>query len=140
MFGRDDNKLRLADLEKQLTASQSEVLHLQQRIEEQSTSIETLSFELEDCRKQMSEYKTTITDLKANHKTDIEKKEAEVNKKVNSALASIGVAQFANENFTTTPAQRDSELLSVYLSLPKAEQYAFYVKNKEKLQKLLLTR
>jgi hypothetical protein len=58
-------------------------------------------------------------------------------KKTNSILASIGVTQFADENFAPSVAQTHEEILETLKSLTGEAATDFYRANKEKIMRAL---
>lgn len=135
MFG---NKKDLEAVSQQLEAANATNIQLETRLNEALTTIESFASKEANYKKQVSAQKAEIAAIKKAHSTELQTLEASLAKKVNISLASIGVSQFANEQFTVNPNQSDQEILNRFLSLTGTEQTEYYQKNKAAIARVQL--
>ena len=132
MFGKSkDTSFEAETLAQQLQDMQAEKLKLENKLEEAMSTIESFAASKDEHTKQLN-------NLKAVHETELKLVNDSVNRKVHSALASIGVSAFAIENFTVNSEQSDIEALKKFQSLTGDEKTVYYKNNKEKITRALL--
>ena len=95
-------------------------------------------------QKEADEQKTTIETMAVKHSVEIEelksklaKTEKSVNSKVNCALASIGVTNFAVETIYAASNTDPQVALKKFMTLSGAEKTAYYNENKELITQAL---
>ena len=93
---------------------------------------------------EIDEYKSTIETMATKHSVEIEelkyklqKTEKSVNAKVNCALASVGVTNFAVETLYNSVELTPQEALIKFQALTGGDKTEFYQKNKELITKAL---
>ena len=145
MFGTN-HKEQVTELEDQVDILISEKLILQQKLEDAVDITHTFADkekkyqkQLLDSQLQLNKVKGTITNLSEAHKVELKAIETSVNRKINAALASIGVQRFASEQFTVPSNQSDLECYNTFMNLTGNEKTEYYRKNKDKIARVQLT-
>ena len=126
MFGIG-NSNQIEELNKQLSAVQAEKLTLETRLDDLENTIHTLAQKEQNYKKQIKTHEVKLAEVMSS-----------VNKKVNIALASMGVNTFAAETFAVGSVKSDNELLAQFNTLAGTEKTAFYQKNKAAISRALL--
>ena len=128
MFNKsgDYNKLKASydGIVKELSMARNTISLLNEQVESDKDTIEELNGNMESLK---TKHSIEVEDLKL----AIANNEKSVNRKVNSALASIGVTNFAIETICTVSALTPQEALKQFQALAGGEKTEFYKKHKE---------
>jgi len=141
MFGNTKYSQEYVDgLSKQISDLNAVNTRLEASFDEANTTIEELAVEKEQLTKQITNFQTDLKALNDKHKVELTNISNSVNKKVNSALAAIGVDVFANDNFSVKVGKSDKELLTQFNGFTDpAAKTEFYNKNKVAISRALLS-
>jgi len=138
MFGSNKyTKEQYESIASQLNDAMAEKLALDSRLEQASLTIEAFAAKEANYKKVIKSHTTELDNLKLAHSEQLKKLEKSINRKVNTTLASIGVSEFAHENFSVSPKKTDQEVYNGFLALAGGEQTEYYNKNKEVIARFL---
>jgi hypothetical protein len=135
---KQDYKLQVTELTKQLEAKDLDYNKLLQRYNDTLDSVESAALEKSEVAKQLNDHKQALADADTKHAAELEAVKTSVARKINSTLASIGVTMFANENFSASPEISDQQALVEFTNLKGQEKTEYYNKNKAKITRALL--
>ena len=129
MFGKSNNKEYLAmkaqfdDKVNELAMAEKRIGRLQKETDEQKSTIETMA----------AKHSVEFEELKSK----LAKTEKSVASKVNCALASLGVSNFAVETIYSASNTTPQEALKKFLTLTGAAKTEYYNENKELITQAL---
>lgn len=137
-WNTSDYKAEADKLAKQLASVSASRLALEKELAELREGMESAAHEYLGYKEQIKSHKQALEDQKATYEAALLAAQAQVNKKVNYSLASIGVNTFANESFSVKNEPSDTECLNTFNALNGQEKTEYYNKNKAKITRALL--
>ena len=147
MFWNKRTESDFLALESEVTDLKADKIRLEALIEESTDDSESFISEKTKLVQELNDYKKQISNLKEIHRAELgahqlelEKANLTVNRKINSALASIGVNTFAIENFSVDSTLSDKETLNKFNALEGNEKTEYYRVNKYKISRALLNK
>lgn len=138
-WNRTDYKAEVEQLTKEMANLTAHNAALQKQVEEAKEAMESSANEHAGYKKQIASLKKSNEEFIAIKDIEIAQLKESVNKRINSALAVIGVSTFANESFMVNNTDvSDMECLNTFNSLAGQEKTEYYNKNKAKITRALL--
>lgn len=137
MFGLN-HKAELEALEQQLFALVSERDTLKSKLESTINATHTFAEKEMSYQRKLNDSQKKLDNTVASHKLELRKVEDSVNRKVNATLASIGVQQFAAEQFSVPVNQTDLEVFHTFMNLPDDQKSEYYKKHKDQIIRVKL--
>ena len=134
----NSRKAEISDLEAQVVFMASEKVMLENRLNEADGIIHNFAERERQHSKQLVDHQTQLIKVKEAHQIELKTVEASVNRKLNSALASIGVQQFAQEQFQVSSNSSDLECYNTFMSLNGGEQTEYYKLHKNQIARVQL--
>lgn len=131
---------RLESLTRELTSSNLRESALRNQIESFEDTIESFASVKTELESSVSNKDIEIKNLTVSLNSKLAEVEASVNRRVNSALASVGVTKFAVENIISDNNQSDKEVLNKFNSLTGDDKTKFYQANRAKITRALLVK
>ena len=123
---------------KQLNQLNIDKLALETELEQQIELVSTFASKEQAYKAKLASHKKDMDTLAETHKIELQTLANSVNRKVNSALSSIGVTQFAIENLPVESQVSAHEILKKFNELTGEAKTAYYQVNKAQITQALL--
>ena len=140
MFWNKRTESDFLALESEVSDLKGEKIRLEALLDESTNDSESFISEKVKLVQELDSNKKEISNLKQIHSREMEKANVTVNRKINSALASMGVNVFAIENFSVDSSVSEKEILNKFNSLLGDEKTEYYRVNKDKISRALLSK